>query len=204
MNMNPSVGIGTERDHHMIQLLQPFALMRLDELFPLLYNCKFDPQFWEELSVSNCLRFDYKLFDSPICNVGIASILIPLTNPSFILKSQLEMHCKQFMNSNQLKILVILSFSPFPNPQREFMVISESKTDVENLINTLNRDNETFLELAHIISENVRIVENNFANSGLFCQIFSQGNIKASRKVISPHIIRFQKMLEETVSICGR
>jgi hypothetical protein len=50
--MDPFAGIGTERDGSILQTLRTLSHTAGDELFPILFNCKFDPQFWSELSVN--------------------------------------------------------------------------------------------------------------------------------------------------------
>jgi inorganic pyrophosphatase/exopolyphosphatase len=204
--MDPVAAIGTDRDEKMIQVLKPLSLLPLSELFPLLFNCKFDAQFWNELSVSDCLRFDYKLFDSPQWNIGISSIMAPISSPQFLQKDHLEAECKEYLHSNQLDILLILSFTPLPSSRRELMMISESEKGTE-LINYLTRNGNLFLELNRFEDEpQITSAENQFLSSGLRCQIFDQGNVKASRKILSPEINRFQllKRDEETESRLGR
>jgi inorganic pyrophosphatase/exopolyphosphatase len=197
--MDPSAGIGTERDAQMIEVLKLLSLVPLSELFPLLFNCKFDPQFWSELSVSDCLRFDYKLFDSPQWNIGISSIMTSISSHHFLQKNNLEMECRNFLHSKHLEILFILSFSPFPVPRRELMMVSESEKGAE-LIIYLKRNGNKFLELIPIEEEPlIAEMESQFLSRGLLCQVFVQGNVKASRKMISPEIIQFQmlKRVEE-------
>jgi inorganic pyrophosphatase/exopolyphosphatase len=191
--MDPSAGIGTERDLRILHSLSPLSLSPGDELFPTLFNCKFDPQFWSELSVLDCLRFDYKLIDFPQWNIGISSIMIAISNPKFLEKDNLEVYCQTFMKENDLKFLILLSFSPTPTPQRELMVISEAQCDLDDFINYLKKDENQFLKLNRMTDQFILEKENHFLRNGLHCQIFSQENVKASRKIISPEIIRFQK-----------
>jgi inorganic pyrophosphatase/exopolyphosphatase len=192
--MDPFAGIGTERDGSILQTLRTLSHTAGDELFPILFNCKFDPQFWSELSVMECLRFDYKLFDSPQCDIGISSVMISVSNPNFLQKVDLEVECQTFLKSNHLRFLIILSFSPAPAPQRELMIVSEAESDTNKLINFLKKDENQFLNLSRMSDQFILERENNFSKNGFHCQIFSQGNVKASRKIISPEIIRFQKI----------
>lgn len=194
--MDPSAGIGTDRDLSILETLNPLSLSTRDELFPLLFNCKFDPQFWGELSVMDCLRFDYKLFDFPQWNIGISSIMIAISNPKFLQKVDLEDLCQTFMKSNDLKFLIILSFSHTPTPQRELMIITEAQSDLDSLINYLKKDENQFLKLNRITESSILEKESDFLRKGFHCQIFAQENAKASRKIISPEIIRFQKSQE--------
>ena len=105
--------------------------------FDTLQNQKFSKEFWNQLTVYDCLALDYKSFTTTASNdeisFGMASILTPLTN--FFSKISMEEQILNFVNeqNNDIKILVIMSCVSNPDSgelQRE-LALAATKDNIE-------------------------------------------------------------------------
>ena len=172
------------------------AVLSLQRIFDFLNNAKFDSTFWNEMSLTDCLRMDYKEFQSNTTTAnnksssfGISSILIPL--------SQLERkdgfleEMNTFMKLRNIELLAVMSLT-FPevakkNPKRELMIIARNQQLSDTMIAAL-LDHSHMLQLTEIIN-------NNDGNSsqytdGLVIRKFLQGNVRVSRKGIAPIMLQ--------------
>jgi inorganic pyrophosphatase/exopolyphosphatase len=152
MNMDAHAMRGTERDQKAIDfLLQHTNWSNYHEngvppktcdLFQWLQSCKFDATFWKSLSVTDCLRLDYKRFASgasssektPTQFFGISSILIPIRD--FLSKESIEQKLQEFIQKQDIQYLVVMAMiiddhdDKNAKPRREMLVVTpEEKND---------------------------------------------------------------------------
>lgn len=79
VNLDPAAKKVTPKDLDAVKNLQDMApRFGLDSLFQQLDAAKFDQAFWAELSVAQCLRYDFKQFEAAGKTFGLSSVLCPL------------------------------------------------------------------------------------------------------------------------------
>jgi exopolyphosphatase len=229
MNMSAEAGKGTDRDANAISnlvahtdwtQLQPFALdeKAADLIFPkglgmapdctelhdYLRDCKFDPEFWKELSVKDCLRIDYKRFESSsdankLDNVfGLSSILLSLND--FMSKSHLTNHVAEFMQRANVALLGILSMKIGVDgtPNREMLLFgskNESDTDhVDSMVQYLIGDEKAlFLKMKDVPIGTDFLVNVSSLSNPITVRRLYQGNAKGSRKQMAPVMLEYYK-----------
>jgi inorganic pyrophosphatase/exopolyphosphatase len=184
-NWNPSPSFNTQ------------PLLSLQRIHEHLRNAKFDPIFWNELSVIDCLRMDYKEFQSKtsindqeddVSSFGISSILIPL--------QQLERnerfleHMHHFMQERNIKLLAVMSLSFLDVegkkvPRREIMIITFNQKTSDMMIAALLHQS-SMLQLTELTDH----ILYNLKPSELIIRKFLQGNTSISRKGIAPIMLK--------------
>lgn len=179
-----------------------------DKIFESLQSAKFDPKFWNHLSVVDALRLDYKQFSTtssssaastssqPQLSFGASSVLIPLRD--FVTKPNFHANMQSYlMEHAHVEVLVILfahAAAPDADHQETTVVHRElllygiqnrGKDIVSKMALFLTRDDKT-LELEEINQqEDVRL------STDAVMKLFDQHNSKASRKQIAPLMIKF-------------
>ncbi len=129
-NMSPIEGRGTPWDASVIKGLEnevPILKSKRTELFDNMRASKFDPIFWNSLSPTECLRYDFKAYSTIQENtnnrqlsLGISSILE--TEASFLNKCKAKESLHNFATSRGLDILMVNSFVLVPEPRRTLVV----------------------------------------------------------------------------------
>lgn len=215
INMSENAGIGTERDRLALQRLREISPHSQDELFVLLRDAKLDPVFWNELSVADVLRIDYKAFKSPTMNaqglgsVGIAAALQPLKD--FLLKEHLCETVYSALKSQGLSMVVVMSFVHEPQPRREILLCTPDKSLLDATTQYLLRTDLHDFRCSVLVEDDQRLRELLLAGSGsdvcddyaspaaadgapaapLYGAVLHQGNSKASRKQLAPELLKF-------------
>ncbi len=140
-NMSPIEGRGTPWDASVIIGLEnevPILKSRRAELFDNMRESKFDPVFWNSLSPTECLRFDFKAYNTIQENttnnnrqlsLGISSILT--TESSFLNKLKAKESLHNFAISRGLDILMVNSFVLVPELRRTLVVYAPPPGGIE-------------------------------------------------------------------------
>ena len=200
MNMDQKLAKGTHRDESAIQFLikntnwnslstETKDLIFDDytpdrkKLFELLQNAKFDPKFWYEMDVHDCLRIDYKRFETGDYPFGLSSVLIDAT--SMLSKDSFHRTVIDYMSKRGINMLGIMCMTIINDkPKREFILIG-SDDDVTGLTNYLTKNEATaFLEIK-LHGEDVL----SSTNKVYIMKHFLQGNPKGSRKQVAPLLL---------------
>jgi exopolyphosphatase len=218
VNMLPEAGKGTARDKEAIQTLlnrtdwksitkRPPALVddaALDKIFPngrdaqpdktalfdALSGAKFDPKFWKAMSAKDCLRIDYKRFpvaDSTVRSIGISTVLMDMK--SFLEKQNFQEAMSDFVESESIDILGVMSMhcNDEGTWMRELLMTGIDAKLVDSFAeHLLNHPDAAFLEISE---------ERNCINGCEKVRLFSQGNIKGSRKQMAPVLFSFASTL---------
>ncbi|KAL3775091.1 hypothetical protein ACHAWO_000771 [Cyclotella atomus] len=219
VNMLPEAGKGTPRDKEAIQTLlkrtdwtsianrPPPTLIddaALDKIFtngrdaqpdrPALFDAlsgaKFDPKFWQGMSAQDCLRIDYKRFpvtDSSVRSIGISTVLIDMK--SFLEKQNLQQVMADYVESENVDIFGVMSMhcNDEGTWMRELLLTGINAKIVDTFADRLlNHPDAAFLEIAE---------EPNCINGNETVRLFSQGNIKGSRKQVAPVLLSFASTL---------
>jgi len=229
MNMSVEAGKGTDRDANAIsnlvahtdwtQLRPCFALdgKAADRIFPkglgtapdctelhdYLRDCKFDPEFWKELSVKDCLRIDYKRFESssdadkPDNVFGLSSILLSLDD--FMSKSHLTNSVTEFMQSANVALLGVMSMKIGVDgtPNREMLLFgSENESDsdpVDSMVQYLTGDEKALFLNMKDVPIGTDVLANDDSPNLITMRRLYQGNTKGSRKQVAPVMLEYYK-----------
>eukprot|EP00978_Attheya_sp_CCMP212_P019207 scaffold53559_cov55-Attheya_sp.AAC.1 len=228
MNMSVEAGKGTDRDANAISnlvahtdwtQLRPFALddKAADRIFPkglgtapdctelhdYLRDCKFDPEFWKELSVKDCLRIDYKRFESssdagkPDNMFGLSSILLSLDD--FMSKPHLTNHVTEFMQSANVGLLGVMSMKIGVDgtPNREMLLFgSENESDndpVDSMVQYLTGDEKSLFLNMKDVPIGTDVLANDDSSNLITMRRLYQGNTKGSRKQVAPVMLEYYK-----------
>jgi len=162
-----------------------------DRMFEALQAAKFDAKFWNELSVEDALRLDYKRFvvenkDSMSHVFGASSVLLPVED--FLAKPDSVPSILEYMtNTVHVSFLAILFFyKSLENDQNcRQLILCEKKSicnNMESLVSFLIKDGTLELEE---IQDSDSVCEE---NEQLSVRLFDQKNTKASRKQVAPLI----------------
>lgn len=170
-------------------------LLSLQRIHKQLSNAKFDPTFWNELSVIDCLRMDYKEFQSnnyihdkdDASSFGISSILIPLHQLEK--KDRFLEQIYHFIHARKVKLLAVMSLSFLDAdgkkvPQREVMILTFDQKASDTMIAAL-LDPSSMLQLTEFPEQRC-----NQNSHELIIRKFLQGNISISRKGIAPIMLK--------------
>lgn len=200
VNMKPEAGKGTPRDEAAIDtlvrntdwstlkndagLIQSDGRIDTNKLFEVLSESKFDPAFWQGLSVTDALRLDYKRFEAVNGQVfGASSISLNLD--SFLSKERLVEEIQSFMKQANVPLLAVLG-SQFHNniPQRELLLCGSDETLVNEMATfLLTRPEASAMEATE---EPLDVTD----TGSLVLRRLRQGNSKASRKQVAPIMLR--------------
>lgn len=185
VNLDAGAGKVTERDRTAARLLidntaWEHGKPNTDEWFAQLQGAKFDPEFWTSLSVRDVLRLDYKSFVNG--ELGMSSVLMKMQD--FFTKSDVTEGIYDYMIETGIHYLIIM-FSHEATEgllQRE-VVVCTREVSHEPITKFLQSQPE--LELGPSCFPVVNSCE------GFEMRGYSQGNSKASRKVLAPILLEF-------------
>jgi len=185
MNMNEKANKGTERDLSAIRILEKSSSKilspDLDSVFSWMNNAKFDRRFWSELSVWDCLRIDYKMFETEHKRYGISSVLIPINE--LFEKEGFSKVANKFMHLHDLDLLAIMSMVIESGvPTRELLLYG-SRLEVESMAAFLVNDND-----AQVLKVKFSTVTE--MDSDIIAQLLSQENPRGSRKQVAPIMLK--------------
>eukprot|EP00980_Cylindrotheca_fusiformis_P030957 scaffold25678_cov137-Cylindrotheca_fusiformis.AAC.5 len=154
-------------------------------LFDALQNQKFNPDFWNSLSLLQALKLDYKSFGiEPHGTFGISSVL--QTMPEFLSRHALldflsEEEGQSFFEN--LEMLGVMFFSVINDTrQRQMVLVGKDGQLLDNIVKSFTEDG--FLQS--------RVLEKTSKND-LHMVCLEQGNSKASRKQVAPLLMKYFK-----------
>ena len=222
VNMLPAAGKGTPRDQEAMDMLLKYThwesiasttpslvdKQTFDKLFPsgqtnepdktalfeVLSGAKNDPKFWSDLSVTDCLRIDYKKFIVPdnhqqqqsplVSSIGLSSVLMEMD--SFLAKDSFLEELEAFATSSDVGLFGVLTLKfEDGKANRELLLAGSDAGIVESFANhLLNHSDAAFLE----VSERNDCMSDHH-NSALPIRVFRQGNGKGSRKQVAPILL---------------
>lgn len=209
---NPKFSKNTPIDDAAKDFLSSILHLPNDQHFALfseLANAKFDPSFWQSLSMADCLRYDYKRFvaagenkgDSIV--FGTASVLLPLTTvirskDDFLSTALLYLQGSSHLQE-KVDALVLLSLVIDPQtqkPERELLFLTQNAelADAFRLYAHDNHVGSSLPEMNLQLSEVPIVAESVAAEataSRLTMLLFQQGNVVASRKQVAPVLLQF-------------
>jgi exopolyphosphatase len=212
LNMNPNAGKGTLRDLEALKFLQSQVSIDSNELFNTLSNAKTDPLFWNNLSARNCLRLDFKQFrfkeNAPL--IGISSVLC--STETFLRKSDLLPSIQTYLNGGDqepLEVLAIMNFIIDPEQIRSLILFSYSNellSEMHNYLLMNSTTNQSFDEgiftsvqqskfTVFNMSSDIDLISSQLIDHGIFIRMYSQGNVKYSRKQIAPILLQIYQQL---------
>jgi exopolyphosphatase len=200
VNMKPAAGKGTQRDQDAIDtlvsktdwsslegndLIHQNGVIDTDKLYDKLSKSKFDSDFWEQLSVRDALRLDYKRFEAPTGHVfGSSSVLVDmdalLTKPNFVKETI------SYIKESEIPLLAVLGLKLIGHStQRELLLCGSD----ERLVNDMADYILTNPEAKTAMQSEEKPVEKDTGE--LVVRQFRQGNQKASRKQVAPVMLNF-------------
>ena len=226
MDMSPEAGKGTDRDLAAINALldrtdwsqlntesieeSTRSVFKVDDggsgavrpcraaLHDLLRSSKFDETFWQDMSVYDCLRIDYKRFeptspcaDSPSVPVpfGMSSVLLPLSK--FLSKESCIASLTRYMEEADVPLLGILTMTIVDDAPHREMLLAGRLDLVDAAAEYLTQsDDAAFLEV-----EEVDCPLDEVEGCSIRIRRFRQGNPKGSRKQVAPCLLRFASTL---------
>ena len=164
-------------------------------LFNLLSGAKNDPQFWSELSVTDCLRIDYKKFQvtqtseiSLVKSIGLSSVLLDMD--FLIAKHNFINDLTSFVSMSDVDLFGILTIKHHDDgiPQRELLLTSSSLEVLDSFTNfLLNHPDAAFLEIVE--RKECMVEDGSSSDGGAHIRVFRQGNGKGSRKQVAPTLL---------------
>ena len=222
VNMLPAAGKGTARDEDAMQMLlkqtnwtsfetvvpslvDATALGKIfpngrsampdrTALFEVLSGAKTDPQYWLDLSVTDCLRIDYKKFivspppgtsSSPLLgsSIGLSSVLIDMDSLSS--KDNFQKDLEAFVASSGVDLFGVLALKFHDGIPRRELLLTGSNADIVNSFSKylLNHPDAAFLEVTE------RKECSTTGEMGDSIRVFRQGNSKGSRKQVAPILL---------------
>ena len=164
-------------------------------LFRTLQAAKYDPRFWQDMSVMETLHYDFKEYFSSDEMFGISTILMPLDQ--FLHKRNLLEGILQFMTLLQTDFLGImltslrddddsneqtLSSSTKGTLRRQLMVCGTHNFDTDSFVSYLlsSHYHEADLELVEIDTKDTADPD----DTNPPCRFFEQHHVESSRKQI--------------------
>ena len=207
-NMNPNAGKGTDRDQKAVDyLLQqsstwkdltlPSNLQHLTTdtntktFFDWLNNARSDPQFWNEMSTTDCLRIDYKQYYYDDSSFGLSTVLLSLSDivskPNFLSLAQ------SYMMEKQITFLGIMSsIHGTEGNERSMLLISTNEDLLHSMVDyLLNHPETTFLDLKEMPIPIDSSSDTPPTTTDLVWKGLAQGNSKGSRKQVAPIMMKF-------------
>mmetsp|Transcript_2410 Transcript_2410/g.4621 ORF Transcript_2410/g.4621 Transcript_2410/m.4621 type:complete len:558 (+) Transcript_2410:33-1706(+) len=221
VNMLPEAGKGTYRDEHAINSLlartdwstcaNTFPSLvdsnTLEDIFPqgrtnvpdrknlfdVLSNSKFDPNFWAQMSVTDCLRIDYKKFVVPgqsvVPSIGLSSVLLGMDN--LLAKDNFTEELLAYVSSENVDLFGVLTLEfKDDRPQRELLIAGLKSEVVDSFANFLTKHHDA--ANLEVVERNVEcfLTEAGKIDSTKFSiRVFCQGNSKGSRKQVAPILV---------------
>lgn len=208
VNMSPEAGKGTDRDARVIQSLlqetdwsvlvdnpmstdilsQDSATPDTNKFFKALQYQKFNPKFWDKLSVQDALGLDYKEFTggADIKKFGVSTILQSMED--FVQKEDVLRSIQQYMKAKNIGLLGLMF--AVSNDQDELsrqLAICGPPELCESMVDFLQHVDRG-LDLSDATSN-----EFNPSNSVIKVILMDQGNVAASRKQVAPTMMNYWK-----------
>lgn len=201
INMSPQAGKGTPRDATAIAELAKVTSHSTQGLYDELSNAKLDRGYWNGLSAADCLLLDYKLFhvaassDSGLkFDIGMAAVLLPIED--FLSKADLVGASAVYLQT--CDILVVMTLYDVRDViHRDLLFISKSEDRLHSIEQFLNDTERTKLDLklqAMDLKDTNYDAADSLASNGLHYRVYRQGNIKASRKQLSPLLNKYYEL----------
>jgi exopolyphosphatase len=208
VNMSPEAGKGTDRDAAVIQsLLQdtdwsmlvgnPLSTEIMSQgsttpdtkkFFDALQYQKFNPKFWDKLSVQDALGLDYKEFTGgpDIRKFGVATVLQRMED--FVQKDDLLQSIQEYMKAQDIGLLGIM------------FAVSNDQDDLSRQL-AICAPPELCKSMADFLQHVDRGLDLSEARSDLFnptnsvieVVFMDQGNVAASRKQVAPTMMNYWK-----------
>jgi exopolyphosphatase len=157
-------------------------------LFNALQSARYDPGFWDALSVPEALDYDFKEYSYAGGMFGVSTILMPLNR--FITKPGLQEGILEFLNdirSDFLAIMLAYDDGSADRQRRQLVLCGTEHFAMNDLVDYLVNDrySEEPLRLEEIYNVNLD------STRGLEMRLFEQGNVLSSRKQIGPILLQF-------------
>lgn len=191
VNLDPQAKRATERDVAAVAALEKICSdVDRNALYQELSDAKFDPAFWNSLTVSDCLRFDYKKFDYTASGgatqqyVGISAVL--MLAEDFLAKDGVLEGMKSFAEAQNVELLVVMTNTRGPPRRRQLILFAPRSKDLsKSLLDSLS-EKAPDLDLAVIDAGDGPIGK--IVREGNIL-VIEQGNLAASRKQVAPGLI---------------
>ena len=222
VNMLPEAGKGTPRDESAIQALMnrtdwstspkrsptlvgDDALKKIfpngkdtmpdrTALFDALSGAKFDPKFWQEMSARDCLRIDYKRFsvegESLVQAIGMSTVLLDVR--SVLAKQHFHSTMADFVSAEDVDIFGVMTMHVNDGGTwiRELLLTGRDTSLVDVFAQyLLKHPDAAFLQ----IKEDMECLKDE--KESMHTRIFSQGNVKGSRKQVAPVFLNYASSL---------
>ncbi|KAL7469421.1 hypothetical protein ACHAXS_011807 [Conticribra weissflogii] len=162
-------------------------------LFEVLSNSKFDPNFWSQMSATDCLRIDYKEFTvtgkSIVSSIGLSSVLLGMDN--LLSKDNFTEALLAYISSENVGLFGVLTLE-FKNgrPQRELLVAGLKSEVVDSFANFLTKHHDAaYLEVVERDGGCFFTEGEKTGSKKLPIRVFRQGNSKGSRKQVAPVLL---------------
>jgi exopolyphosphatase len=209
VNMDAAAGKGTDRDrvaiqallqntawgelprdtdpgHQLLRGMLPENVPDTDALFRALQGAKFEPSFWNSLSVKDALRLDYKSFSVPesIQGFGISTVL--MQRKDFVNKARLAESIQAYMSEQSVDFFAVMLASTTESGSslcREIILCGTEQFNMDSLV--LFLQSETTLNLNEVREDGTPRA------LGISIRYFDQGDAKASRKQVAPILIEY-------------
>jgi exopolyphosphatase len=218
-NLSPEAGKVTSRDVHAVRDLidhtdwstlsdRARQILDLDsnmdtppdrtKLFDVLQECKYSSVFWNSLSVSEALHYDYKDFfgNNGVTTFGISTVLE--SAQSFLRKHNTMEGITDFMDEVSVNFLAIMFAHDVQDGiirrQLGLCAKGDARNFLDDLVGFLLREEYPGepLHLQEIQwNDNLDHFFDDTSASGLSLRFFDQINIAPSRKQIGPLLSRF-------------
>ena len=211
LNMSKAAGKGTHRDGVAIKFLTEkidWKRLHCDEkakeliwsdgigseasdgpdrekFFRFLNDAKSDAVFWNDMTVRDALRIDYKRFTSTNGEkvFGLSSVMLSIS--SFLSKKDFEKQAIRFMEEVNIDLIGILSMTVVDDsPKREFLLIG-NRMEVTVLTDFFLNQNSSASFLQMSLEKKAC-----FGDDKEYV-IFQQQNPKGSRKQVAPVLINY-------------
>ncbi len=168
VNLDPKAERATPKDQQMVETLLARTGADRQQLFDDLQREKFNVS---ALGTEDLLRKDYKEWKLGAVQVGIGSVLLPITD--WLKKgSDLAGAMDAFARSRSLDVLIAMNAYTSPSFTRELVVYCPDQTLRERLLSFLNQKD---LQLSEISG-----------SSSPALALYAQGNLGYSRKKLQP------------------
>eukprot|EP00931_Biecheleriopsis_adriatica_P075342 TRINITY_DN49231_c0_g1_i1.p1 TRINITY_DN49231_c0_g1~~TRINITY_DN49231_c0_g1_i1.p1 ORF type:complete len:398 (-),score=96.67 TRINITY_DN49231_c0_g1_i1:112-1275(-) len=181
INLDPKKKKVCERDIAAARLLMEHAPEpSQQELFRCLDDAKFDQDFWAGLESSQCLRYDYKVFEAFGKKVGLSSVLCPLD--VLVVKDAWAEEALKYVEELDLYgVLVNTKRKEDGSVLRQVALMSATESYTEDAANFLSSYDSGLLQL--------EVLPPVHGPAGI--RAFNQRNIGASRKQVAPACLAF-------------
>ncbi|XP_033625283.1 protein prune homolog 2-like isoform X3 [Asterias rubens] len=179
VNLSASAGKATAKDITMVEELSKLCPdLDKDKMYQELQEAKADISGFTSDEI---LRKDFKCVTGASMNIGMSSI--PMNLNDFVEKPSVERDLHDFCSSKNLRLLVLMSLTLNQDDEahRQISVYSSNTSDSmkDELLQTLDESSSPELILSELETDSPGVV------------VFSQGNVKASRKQVLPLVKDF-------------